>query len=265
MDYPLLADNLVFLTNDSSFDKLDRDILYSILDKRPKRAKRVLLPQRPGDRRALHPRVHRQRLWHGLPLQGAAAPWGFKVNQRVNTYLYQVVADLVERGQLAPQNHKYSIYLEPSQVGDFRFCLIRKTLSPRPRSRASTARIELKYLIRSLCGSPARWYGLENSSLIYEYVPLFSKTQAPAQAHAPRCQSERGPAALAAKPGGQDSDEDDEDIFSVQMRGERDAHRRGGHAPSWAATPPASVPLVIDEDKEEENEEEAARSSGGRG
>ena len=38
-DYPLLADNLVFLTNDSSFDKLDRDILYSILDKQPKRAK----------------------------------------------------------------------------------------------------------------------------------------------------------------------------------------------------------------------------------
>lgn len=36
---PLLADNLVFLTNDSSFDKLDRDILYSILNKRPKRAK----------------------------------------------------------------------------------------------------------------------------------------------------------------------------------------------------------------------------------
>ena len=32
-DFPHTADNLVFLTNDSSPDKLDRDILYSILDK----------------------------------------------------------------------------------------------------------------------------------------------------------------------------------------------------------------------------------------
>ena len=37
--------------------------------------------------------------------------------------------------------------------------------------------MSLKYLIRRLCGSPARWYGLENSSIIFEYVPLFSKTK----------------------------------------------------------------------------------------
>ena len=34
----------------------------------------VLLPERPGDGRALHARVHRQQLRHRLPLQGAAAP-----------------------------------------------------------------------------------------------------------------------------------------------------------------------------------------------
>ena len=34
----LLADNLVFITKDSDKNKLDRDILYSIFDKKPKRA-----------------------------------------------------------------------------------------------------------------------------------------------------------------------------------------------------------------------------------
>ena len=26
-----------------------------------------------------------------------------------------------------------------------------------------------------MAGSPVRWYGLENSSVIYEWVPLFTK------------------------------------------------------------------------------------------
>lgn len=37
--YPVLADNLVFLTNSPDPLTLDRDVLYSILDKHPKRAK----------------------------------------------------------------------------------------------------------------------------------------------------------------------------------------------------------------------------------
>ena len=33
--------------------------------------------------------------------------------------------------------------------------------------------IHTKYYIRRLAGSPARWFGLETSTLIIEYVPLF--------------------------------------------------------------------------------------------
>ena len=39
--YPVLADNLVFLTNSPDPLTLDRDVLYSILDKHPKRAKHI--------------------------------------------------------------------------------------------------------------------------------------------------------------------------------------------------------------------------------
>ena len=37
--YELMSDNLVYLTNETNTNYLDRDILYSILDKHPKRAR----------------------------------------------------------------------------------------------------------------------------------------------------------------------------------------------------------------------------------
>lgn len=48
--YPVLADNLVFLTNSPDPLTLDRDVLYSILDKHPKRAKAYMVHQRAGHR-----------------------------------------------------------------------------------------------------------------------------------------------------------------------------------------------------------------------
>ena len=176
-DYTTLADNLVFLTNDSSFDKLDRDILYSILDKRPKRAKayyfiNISLTDDPNTREFIVNDFGTDFLFK-ITLR-----LGFRVNQRINTYLYQIVGDLIKNNQLAPQNHKYSIYKEHSEIGDFRFCLLRKVLAPETDINGFDARcLELKYFIRRICGSPARWYGLENSNIIFEYVPLFSKVK----------------------------------------------------------------------------------------
>lgn len=176
-DYSTLADNLVFLTNDSSFDKLDRDILYSILDKRPKRAKayyfiNISLTDDPNTREFIVNDFGTDFLFK-ITLR-----LGFRVNQRINTYLYQIVGDLIKNNQLAPQNHKYSIYKEHSEIGDFRFCLLRKVLAPETDINGFDARcLELKYFIRRVCGSPARWYGLENSNIVFEYVPLFSKVK----------------------------------------------------------------------------------------
>lgn len=178
-EIPYLADNLVFLTNDPSVDMLDRDVLYSILDKRPKRAKaywflNVAVTNEP----------YTHEFWvndfgegHVFKVQ---LRLGFRVNQRVNEYLYQVVAKLVEDGRLAAQHHRYSIYPEGSDVGDFRFCLIRKVPSvSNDISGFDLNILQAKYLIRRICGSAAHWYGLQNSSLIFEDVPLFvgSKTQ----------------------------------------------------------------------------------------
>ena len=255
-DYPLLADNLVFLTNDSSFDKLDRDILYSILDKQPKRAKAYYF---------LNVQVTEEPFTHEYLVEDFGTDFlfkvqlrlGFKVNQRVNTYLYQIVSGLVERGQLAPQEHKYSIYLEPSVVGDFRFCLIRKTLSPETEISGINRRcMEIKYFIRSLCGTPARWYGLENSSLIYEYVPLFSRTKR--QHKLTRVERPVGEPAVSAPlttAEAEAREEEDEDIFSVRMREDRERSVEEANKNVVGGDTASFRPLRLDEEDEEEGQE----------
>ena len=255
-DYPLLADNLVFLTNDSSFDKLDRDILYSILDKQPKRARAYYF---------LNVQVTEEPFTHEYIVEDFGTDFlfkiqlrlGFKVNQRVNTYLYQIVSGLVERGQLAPQEHKYSIYLEPSVVGDFRFCLIRKTLSPETEISGINRRcMEIKYFIRSLCGTPARWYGLENSSLIYEYVPLFSRTKR--QHKLTRVERPVGEPAVSAPlttAEAEAREEEDEDIFSVRMREDRERSVEEANKNVVGGDTASFRPLRLDEEDEEEGQE----------
>ncbi len=176
-DFDIIADNLVFLTNDSSPDKLDRDILFSILDKRPKRARAYWF---------VNVHVTDEPYTHSYSVNTLGTDFlfkvqlhlGFKMNQRVNTYLRQVVSDLQASGEMAPQDQPYSIYKDPGKIGDFRFCMLRKSLVPETNiSRRDFRTISAKYAIRRLCGSPARWYGLENSSVTVEYVPLFTKVK----------------------------------------------------------------------------------------
>ncbi len=175
---PLLADNLVFLTNDSSFDKLDRDILYSILNKRPKRAKAYWFLN-------VHVTDEPYTLAYSVNDFGTDYLFkvqirlGFKVNQRVNAFLRQIVGDLVKSGRIASQMHKYSIYRNSGAIGDFRFVMIRKLLgNDNELSGLDDAVMHSKYSIRGFCGNAARWYGLEHSSVIFEYVPLFTKAKA---------------------------------------------------------------------------------------
>jgi KUP system potassium uptake protein len=213
--YNYTADNLVFLTNDSSPDKLDRDILYSILDKRPKRARaywflNVTVTDEPN---TLEYSVNSFGTDFIFKVQ---LRLGFRVNQRVNAFLRQIVGDLVQNHELAKQDHHYSIYKNPGAVGDFRFCILHKALAPETALSGSDYHVMMmKYAIRHVCGSPARWYGLETSSIIYEYVPLFTRAKA-----APTLKRIAPPDTTGTAPKMAKIDEDDEDIFSDSVADE---------------------------------------------
>lgn len=218
--FSLLADNLVFLTNDSEQGTLDRDILYSILDGRPKRARaywflNVIVTEEPYTRSYVVDDFGTDDVFK-VQLQ-----LGFKVDQHVNVYLRQIIDDLIESGELLPQKRQYSILEHPSAVGDFRFCMIRKVLAPETDISANGRRIvSAKYAIRRLCGSPAQWYGLEYSSLMFEYVPLFGRPR-----KTPRL--ERVPIEHVICEARENDDELDEDETFKPMEDSSDSPKKG--------------------------------------
>ena len=105
---------------------------------------------------------------------------GFKCSPLVNVYLRQIVQDLQQSGELPAQKKKYSIY-GPSTVGTFKFCMIRKSVTPKTELSAFDEFIlNTKYRIRRLAGSKVQWYGLDTSSIIVETVPLITGGGSPA-------------------------------------------------------------------------------------
>ena len=167
---PLLSHNLVYLDG-STGDEIDRDILYSILDKGSKRAQAywfvsVDVLNEPD---TLNYRVETYGTDFVFRIR---LELGFRRSPRINLYLRSIVQDLQRSGELPAQDKKYSIY-GPSTVGTFQFCMIHKAVSTKTElSALDEAVLNTKYSIRGLAGSKVQWYGLDTSSVITENVPL---------------------------------------------------------------------------------------------
>lgn len=167
----VMAQNLVYLDNGRDMNFIDRDILYSILDKDPKRAEAYWFV-------SVNVLDEPDYMDYEVETYGTDCIFriklnlGFKCSPRVNVYLRQIVHDLQESGELPFQDKKYSIYGK-STVGNFKFCIIHKSV-PTKTELADTDEFILntKYAVRKLAGSKVKWYGLDNSSLIIEHVPM---------------------------------------------------------------------------------------------
>ena len=168
---PFCAQNLVFVEKASDPELIERDILYSILDKDPKRAKAywffsVHVLDEPW---AVRYEVETFGTDYVFRIKLSL---GFKNHQRLNVYIRQIVQQLLESGELPAQRRKYSIY-GASDIGNFKFCFIRRAnFSGSMPSRLDEFMLSVKYTVRKLAGSQIQWYGLDTSSLIIEHVPL---------------------------------------------------------------------------------------------
>jgi len=169
---PLLTNNLVYLDGSRSTEMIDRDILYSILDKEPKRADaywfvNVRVLDDPDTRR------YSVETYGTDYIYRIRIELGFKVDQSINVFLRQIVHDLQEAGELPDQKKRYSIYPD-SKIGNFMFCIIHKSVPTKTTlSGLDQFVLNTKYAIRGAVGSRAKWYGLETSTIINEKVPLF--------------------------------------------------------------------------------------------
>ena len=136
---PMTADNLVFLTHSKNKDYIERDILYSILDKQPKRAKAYWF---------VHFHVTTKPFGGNYSVEtfGTDSVFritirlGYKEDQRLNVFMTQIFNDLLISGELPMQVASHTIYSEeqkkslrklgPVNIGSVKYCMIRKTLIP---------------------------------------------------------------------------------------------------------------------------------------
>ena len=177
---PLLSHNLVYLDNETDPELMDRDILYSILDKDTKRARAYWFV-------SVHVLNEPYTMNYELETYGTDCIFrirlnlGFKCSQRINIYLRQIVQDLQERGELPVQDKKYFIYGK-STVGTFKFCIIHKSVTTKTElSDFDELLLNMKYRIRHMAGTKEKWYGLDTSSLILENVPLITGSADPSR------------------------------------------------------------------------------------
>ena len=170
-DWPQLQTNLVFLTSKIKGHLISREIMYSILDKSPKRAKvywfvNVFVTDEP------YTKEYYVDMMDTDYIVNVQLRLGFKMPQEVNVYLRQIVHDLMNEGKLPKQPQKYSI-IPNRDTGDFSFVLIREELSRVTElSWLDTLVMQVKLGIKRIAVDPAKWYGLEYSDVITEYVPL---------------------------------------------------------------------------------------------
>ena len=168
---PIYQTNVVFLVPDMAEDKVGRQFIYSILDKRPKRARvywfvHVEVTDEP------YTKEYQVDMMDTDFIVQVNLFLGFRVQQEINVYVRQVIHDLMKQGRLPKQPQRYS--LTPGrEVGDFQFVLIDEVVSNvTTLGKWQRQIMQAKLAIKKIATSPETWFGLEYSEVKHETVPL---------------------------------------------------------------------------------------------
>lgn len=169
--YDLYHTNVVYLTAKMDKEWIDRSILYSILDKRPKKAKvywfvKVNVTDEP------YTSEYEVDMLGTDFIVCVNLYLGFHMRQEIPRYLRTIVTNLMESGRLPQQNQTYSI-TPGRKVGDFRFIILEeKLINARQMPGFERFVLQTKEQIKKITASPARWFGLHFSEVTVETVPL---------------------------------------------------------------------------------------------
>lgn len=167
---PKYATHLVFMTNAPRPKDVETKVIYSIFQKRPKRADiywfvHVETTDQPYTTeykvKKLDPAVIRIDF-----------KLGFRVEQRINLFFRKVVEELVENGEVDITS-RYESLNKQNVIGDFRFVVLEKFLSYENDLPFQNRLImEWYFNIKKYTSSESKWFGLDSSSVKVEKVPL---------------------------------------------------------------------------------------------
>ncbi|MGN6180490.1 MAG: KUP/HAK/KT family potassium transporter [Mucilaginibacter sp.] len=168
---PKYASQLVYLTSANFDTEIESKIIYSILQKQPKRADvywlvHVDVVDEP------YKREYEVDFLVPNKLIRIDFKLGFRVEQQINLLFRKVVEDLVKNGEVDITS-KYTSLNRHKIVGDFRFVVIEKILS-RSHGLSFYESFIMGYykLLKKMSLSEERGFGLDLSFVTVEKVPL---------------------------------------------------------------------------------------------
>ncbi len=168
---PKYATHIVFMSNAARQSEIESKIIYSIFQKRPKRAD-------------IYWFVHVDTTDDPYTMEykvNTIAPddcykvtfrLGFRVEQRINLFFRKVIEDMVKNREVDITS-RYESLNRQNVIGDFRFVVLEKFLSFENDLPASERIIMNVYFwVKSFTTPEDRWFGLDSSSVKIEKVPL---------------------------------------------------------------------------------------------
>lgn len=171
---PKYTTHLVFMTSAERTTDIESKIIYSIFQKRPKRADiywfiHVNTVDEP------YTMEYKVKVLASQDVVRIDFNLGFRVEQRINLFFRKVVEDLVQNKEVDITS-RYSSLNKQNLIGDFRFVVLEKFLSYENDLPFWENTIMQSYFyIKEFTTSEGKWFGLDTSSVKVEKVPLIIK------------------------------------------------------------------------------------------
>ncbi len=171
LSIPKYATHLVYMTNANRVDELEQKVMYSILQKRPKRADiywfvHVNILTEPYKTQYKVTEIAKDDIYR------IDFNLGFREPTKINLMFREVIRDMVKNGEVDITS-RYESLNKNNIVGDFKFVLSEKFLSNDSDLLWHEKIIMNSYfLIKKLSLSEESAFGLDSSSVKLEKIPM---------------------------------------------------------------------------------------------
>ena len=170
-EIPKHASNLVYISKSENDKEVESKVLYSIINKHPKRADHYFIIRVNYDD-APETLEYKYEVLIPDTLYSIDLFLGYRVDPKVSVYLRQIIEDIVENKEIDLVSN-YPALKKRNIPGDFRFIIIHRLFSPSSNCTKFEKTIMQFYGHLSKIGiSTEKALGLDTSNVTIEIVPL---------------------------------------------------------------------------------------------
>lgn len=171
LSIPKYATHLIYMTNSTRTDEIEEKVMYSILQKRPKRADmywfvHVNILSEPYKREYRVTEIIKDDLYR------VDFNLGFREPTKINLMFKEVIRDMVQNGEVDVTS-RYESLNKNNIIGDFKFVLSEKFLS-NDSDLTFFEKIVMNsyFMLKKLSLSEEKGFGLDSSSVKVEQFPM---------------------------------------------------------------------------------------------